>query len=452
MSEPEAHAEYPVARPWRSLHTVLFVQTQNAFNDNFLKGVLIALAIIAAQGQVLGKYAANILAGCIPLAFLTFSPLAGYVSDRYSKRDVLFWCIVAQLGILVLTIYSVYARSLYLGLFCLFILSVQSTFFSPSKQGILKELVGSKSLVFANGMLQMFTNLAALSGAALGAYWFGIRQKALQAGADPAFTDTEAQAFAIDNAWVSAMLPILVILFFAVLPLAMRWLVCRTPAFPTRLTPGILVAHITNMGLLFRTGPAMRKAAIGVAFYWFLATFFSVLLINIGPVMYPNVSDGDSAIETSRITWILGGGLILGGLSVAIVGRKGINLKIAVIGLITLAILLAVTAFAPLGTTPFYILFFLLGFTGMFFLVPMSSLMQDIAPNETRGKVMGASAVFVAICGLTSLGLSSFLTYIGLHPSQQMLVFVVPSLLIAWYVYPLVRIHREMRASAASTT
>ena len=168
--------DYPVKRPWTSLITVLGVLTQNAFNDNFLKLIFISLAGIVAAGSLIGNYAEQILAAFIPGAFLIFSPIGGFVSDKFSKRSVLFWSVVAQLIILAIAILSIQLESIKLGLFCFLLLSIQSTFFSPAKSGILKELVGSRKLAVANGMMQMLTMLAILGGIGLSGTWFGNRQ------------------------------------------------------------------------------------------------------------------------------------------------------------------------------------------------------------------------------------------------------------------------------------
>ncbi len=416
---------YPVRRPWTSLCTVLVVQTQNAFNDNFLKFVLIWVAGVVAQGNWLGDNAQRILATFIPLAFILFSPLAGYLSDRYSKREVLFWCLVVQLFILALTILAVSVESLSLSILCLFLLSIQSTFFSPSKQGILKELVGSRRLTVANGMLQMLTMLAILAGGTLGGAWFGERQGAL---GDP---------------WSASFVPILAISLAALVPLIIRFLVDPTPAhIDTRFEPAILVKHFHYLGDLFSSVP-LKKTSIGVAYYWLAASFFGVVIFDFAKEMHPDIADGKASTESSIMFFIVGLGIMAGSILVSIISRNGINLRLIPVGGGGMTLCLVGTGLLPPGSAGFSVSILLLGFFGAgFYLVPLSSYLQDVAPNEKRGRIMAASAVLVSICGVVAIVISQVLTLLRLSPGHQMLLFVIPTLLMTWYVCSLIK-YRE---------
>lgn len=440
MSDPQ-QSQYPVERPWLSLVTVLVVQTQNALNDNFLKFVLISLGQIVAKGQWVGDNAQRILPAFIPLAFLLFSPLAGYLSDRYSKRDVLFWCIIVQLVILGLTIFALETRNFGLSIWCLFFLSIQSTFFSPSKQGILKELVGSKKLTIANGMLQMLTNLAVLVGMVWGGWWFGER---LASG---------------EGAWNSALVPVVAISLAALVPLSMKFLVDKTPSqTDASFEMPILWRHFGYMKELFR-GKAMTRASVGVAYYWFVAAFYGVIIFDISVYLYPDPELGRAAIdsvffpvknaaqEASKIAMILGVGLMIGSVLVASISRDGILLKLVPAGGIGLCLAIFGTGlFAP-GSLAFYISLVFLGLFGGFYLVPLSSFLQDISPNEKRGRIMAAAAVLVSIVGVGSIVVSQIFTLLNIPLGFQMMFFVIPTALMTWYVSALIGVQKKLNTS-----
>ncbi|MEM7700104.1 MAG: MFS transporter, partial [Verrucomicrobiota bacterium] len=203
----EPHHDREIGRrDWLSLISVLFVQTQNAFNDNFVKMVLIGLGLAVAQGVIVlgadvGENIQFILTALIPIAFILGAPISGWISDRFSKKWVLIYCVLLQLGIFVLIYLAVIWRQVGLAIFGYFLLSVQSTLFSPAKQGILKELVGGKRLALANGLMQMLTMVGILAGIGLGGKWF-----------DTLLADfNAADGIAIGNTWRAAELPTITI-------------------------------------------------------------------------------------------------------------------------------------------------------------------------------------------------------------------------------------------------
>lgn len=427
MSDP--NHQYPVKNPWRSLSGVLFVQAQNAFNDNFLKIILISLAGVVAKGQFIGDNAQRVFSAFIPLAFILFSPLAGYLSDRFSKRSVIFWCVIGQLVVLFLTILGLKMENIWVAVFGLFFLSLQSTFFSPAKQGILKELVGSNKLTFANGFAQTLTMLAILLGITIGGRWFGSLSNA---GKDD---------------WTAALIPIFVVSLVAFIPLITNLVVNKTPAhIATTFEPSIFWRHFVYLKDLFR-GKAMTRCALGIAYYWVVATFFGVILFDFGKLLHPDKA-GDAATESSNLFALIGIGLMVGSILVALISRNGVKLKLVPIGGLGLtAGFLAAGLFTP-GTTGFYAGFVTVGFFGGFFLVPLSSFLQDIAPNEKRGRVLGASAVFTALTSLGAIVISMIFTQLKVDLGHQLLFFVIPTLLFTWYVSALIKIQKELSSSA----
>ncbi len=101
------------------------------------------------------------------LPFVLFSGLAGFLSDRYSKRMVIVVAKAAEIGIALLGMFGflMYGVTGYQGLlFVLFLMGAHSAFFGPSKYGILPELVPNKDLPKANGIVLMTTFLAIIFG------------------------------------------------------------------------------------------------------------------------------------------------------------------------------------------------------------------------------------------------------------------------------------------------
>ncbi|MFV1995746.1 MAG: hypothetical protein ACC661_09945, partial [Verrucomicrobiales bacterium] len=80
MNTDEATDHVPSRRDWISILAVLFVQTQNAFNDNLVKFVLIGLALAVAAGTAIGDNIQFLLSGLLPLPFILLAPVAGFIA------------------------------------------------------------------------------------------------------------------------------------------------------------------------------------------------------------------------------------------------------------------------------------------------------------------------------------------------------------------------------------
>ncbi|HEV3029968.1 MAG TPA: MFS transporter [Planctomycetota bacterium] len=150
----------------------LYTQYFSAFNDN-VHQMTISLYLAAASGAhegEAGKWQSLVQASFV-LPFILFSALAGSLADRYNKRSVLIaskWLEVVPMTVSFLSTFLP-APAQYWGLiFGVFLMEIRSAFFSPGKYGILPEIMPPDKLVRANGILQMLTMVAIVSGEAVG--------------------------------------------------------------------------------------------------------------------------------------------------------------------------------------------------------------------------------------------------------------------------------------------
>ena len=163
-TQVSAKNDDPGKRGWQSFWSLIGMQSTNAFNDNFTKFVLISLGVaLASMGQGFAgvEYVLGLL---IPIPFILLAPTAGWLGDRFAKSTVIRWSSWFQLGVLLFMIgglslgASAGAKYGTIALWCaiaaFFLLAVQSALLSPAKMGVVKELVGSERLGFANGVLE----------------------------------------------------------------------------------------------------------------------------------------------------------------------------------------------------------------------------------------------------------------------------------------------------------
>ena len=160
---------------WGSFWALIAMQVQNSFTVSIIKFLLIPLGawlVLQKQGGPLAAHAEHVVSLLLVLPYLLFSPTAGWIGDRFPKSFVIKAAALAQWGIVLLLVASIFLRSLELGFVSFFLYSLQCCLLSPAKLGVVKELVGSKRLAFATGVVEGTVILAILAGQIAGGLWF----------------------------------------------------------------------------------------------------------------------------------------------------------------------------------------------------------------------------------------------------------------------------------------
>ncbi len=417
---------------WLSLTALLVVQAQNAFNDNFVKLVLIGLAVAVAAGTAIGDNIEFVLAAMIPLPFILLAPVSGWFSDRYSKNRVIYAALILQVLIFALIAVSLLIRSVQLAIFGFFLLAVQSTLFSPAKQGILKEIVGSQKLGAANGLLQMLTMVGILGGMAVGGEWFDGELHRLN----------EKNGDSADNAWGAALAPVITIGLCSLLPLVLALFIRRTPEHrDAKFKKAVFWSHFLDLKYLFGHA-VLRRTGLLIAFYWLVANFLGLAFFGFAKELYPDVAAGGVSSASGRMFLVIGGGLIVGSLLVSLFTKNGNRLGLSIFGGFAMA-----AGFAAVGTlTPESLPWFgavaLVGFASGFFVVPLNAHLQDQIEEGHRGRVLSAQNLMGSLSGVVAIVASSLMKLAGLSVSTQTLVFV-PLIVIVSF-----QLHRMLRTSA----
>jgi len=406
-------------RSWVSLAAVLIVQAQNAFNDNFVKLVLTGLAMAVAAGTPVGENIQYILFVMIPLPFILLAPVAGYLSDRFSKRDVIFGSLLFQLALFVMIAGAVVLRSVEVAIFGYFLLAVQSTIFSPAKQGILKEIVGSDRLGFANGLMSMLTMVGILGGMLLAGQWFDGRLEMFN----------ELNGVKPENGWKAAIVPIYWVSGACLVALAIGWFVEKTPAHSEeKFSRGVWVRHFRHLRQLFAERK-LRIVALFITAYWFVANYMGIVFVNFAKELYPDAGEAGRMQATAEmLTWV-GGGLIVGSTIVSLLSRNKIRLFFAPFGGFGMALALAGVGFFEPTSMAWNLSLSVMGFASGFYAVPLNAWLQDLAEEAHRARIISALNLMTSFSGVVAVGLGFGLDKFGVMPSGQILV-MVPFLIV----------------------
>jgi len=429
----------PTKRQWFGFWSMIVQQTQNAFNDKAAQFFLVPLA--GALGfQLFGIGIETAAAIMISLAFVLFAPLAGWISDRFSKRKVLIAAAVAQTLILGWMLLAIQMRSMSMALIGFFALAVQSAFYSPAKIGINKELVGHRHLGFAAGIQQMLAMLAMLVGQIVAGVIFDRRWKA--AGG------------ALEEAWPAAGGPVLVLAIASLPAIGLATLVSPTPAHGTGpLRARMLVRHFTHLRELW-SHLGLRRASFAVAFFWGFAAFLNLWSVKVAKAL----TAGQAGFGMLS-SWFMGAaslGMIAGfGLSAYLLRRRIEIGWVPVAGVAMTATTLLLAALDPRGTealasgatagagsAAFLATLLLLAFCAALFLAPLNAWMQDHYPPAKRGEFQAAANLQNCLAGITAAALveaASFgLIALGLERVGALRLQLVGSAIgcgfISWFI------------------
>ena len=413
----------PTRRQWVGFWSMIVQQTQNAFNDKMAQFILIPLGGVV--GASLGFSVESAAGLMIAVPFVLFAPIAGWMSDRFSKRDVMLGSAVLQVLVLGWIAGSVYLKNLPLALCGFFALAVQSSFFSPAKIGINKELVGSGHLGFAAGIQQMTAMLAILVGQIVAGRVFDSRYTEL--GGTP------------EMSWNAALAPLLVLAACSVPALILAVIIPRVPAQGgVKFTAKTAVSHFTNLAELWRDY-RLRLASFGVAFFWGFAAFINLWSVKLAKV----ITGGGEGFGTVSSVFMAAAslGMAAGFGFAAFLLRRRIELgwvPVAGIGMTLTSIALF---YIPVGNSGDFLLLLsaplsfvtgapqsalflltlgLLAFSSAMFLAPLNAWMQDRYPAAKRGELQAAVNLQDCFAGIIAVvlisGFESGAATIGLSP------------------------------------
>lgn len=393
----------PTKRQWLGYWSMIVQQTQNAFNDKAAQFILIPLG--GAVGYAVESWAGLMIA----LPFVLFAPLAGWMSDRFSKRNVILGSAIAQIVILAMITLAIWIKQMPLALFGFFMLAVQSAFFSPAKIGINKELVGSRHLGFASGVQQMMAMLAILAGQIVAGWWYDKRYIAMGSVAE--------------NAWDAAFFPLFILACLSVPAIGMALLIPKVSAHAkTPISAQLLFSHFRDLGELWKE-QGLRRASFGVAFFWGFAAFINLWSVKIAKAM----TEGGEGFGTLSSIFMASAslGMAIGFGFASWLLRKKIELGWVPIAGFLMTISALALAIFPMGKAPaflalldfklfkfiadsphealFLVTLGVLAFSSAIFLAPLNAWMQDRYPADKRGELQSAVNLQDCFAGIVAV-------------------------------------------------
>jgi acyl-[acyl-carrier-protein]-phospholipid O-acyltransferase/long-chain-fatty-acid--[acyl-carrier-protein] ligase len=380
-----------------------------AANDNILK-MLLSFAVVSGGiwGGNLGEGGQGLVALCLFVPFILFSGWAGPLADRFSKRTVAVWMKAVELPLALAAGVGFLTNNLWLTLTAMVLLATQSTFFSPAKYGMIPEIVRKDRISRANGILNMTTNIAVITGMLVAGF--------------------VSDGLAASHSGWSLWLPGIALSSVAIIGLiSIFFLPILTPISPsTTITLNPLRTYIETAKWAW--GTPVITGAIAWSVFYLVATLALLVVTELGDLL--QVSDA----KVSYILATLGVAVGCGSLVAGFISKNTIRIDISRLGAIAMAFILCLTGLIPPTYTWMMFCMFGLGFTAGLYAVPLQSLMQMLPASDHRGRVLAScNAMSFLFMGAGSLG---YWIARPLFGNQPQWIFVICGFisLIAWFI------------------
>jgi len=391
----------------RSLKSLLSVQFLGAFSDNAFK-VIISLLGIQLIVNARQETAFISMAGALfVLPFIIFSPLAGFLADRYKKRNVIVAMKALELIIMIFGLWALLTKNLILLMIVLFCMAAQSAFFSPSKYGILPEILSERQLSQGNGYLQMFTFTAIILGSA-----FGGKIKEMF---DP-------------HVWKAS---IILITLSAVGLLASLGIKKGQAARPKAVFQINGFKRSFNILKTIKKDKPLFLALCGIAYFWFLGAVFQMNIL-----LYAKQILHTTDTQVGMLLAIVSLGIGMGSLLAGRLSEGKIEFGLVPLGAIGLTGFCLILSIQGLTYSAVNIILFLLGTCAGFYTVPLNAFFQQKSPALERGEFLATSNIVTAFAILSG---SLFVWLVGVkfyaNPAQIFLILGAISILATLYIF-----------------
>lgn len=379
-----------------------------AFNDQCIHAAAMFFAI--RTETLTPGLAISLMPILFFLPWAIFCTLAAYLSDKYSKRNMM---IIWKLSEVVIAIIAL--AGFWLGtrdpapfhgaehygawavLACVFLMGSHSAFYVPNKYGVLPEIFPTHLLAKANGMVESASFLAVILGTAAG----GIMSD------EKFFKGREyiIGYFLVGTSIVGSLCALLI------LPMK--------PANPGRKFPGwnplkLYAPLVSDLKMLFSLA-SRRTALCSIAFFTFMTVYMRGVMYMHGESQNPLWSELKTSLVVASVALGIGIGSPLAGF---LSGGK-LELGMVTVGTLGMGLFSAIGAVCVLlhssiGDITLILSLMAIGFFSGFYVLPMYTMLQFRAPKGGKGSTIAASN-FLNVTGAI---LASFLFWAlqtGMH-------------------------------------
>ncbi|MGI9457322.1 MAG: acyl-[ACP]--phospholipid O-acyltransferase [Aeoliella sp.] len=380
--DAEVEEAAPQAGLWSTTFLgLLFTQFLGATNDSIVRWLVIGIGkeYFSAENASRMLVAGSV---CFILPYLLLAAPAGYLADRFSKRDVILWCKVAEIVLMILTVLAVYLNWPWLLFTVVALMGGQSALFGPAKLGSIPEMLHQSAISAANGLIGFVTVLAIVFGTAIGGWLATAHVHRTFGGYDWCVEAAILVGIAVAG-WLTSLM--------------ISFLKAAQPKMPF---PWDFAKRTVGDVRILASDRALLLVALGSMFFWSLGTLSQ---LNIDQLVSEQGGSDQVHAVPGLVALVIG--MALGSLLAGMWSNEHVELGIlplAAGGLVLFTFLLFTVRgnfFDGTGIdthmTGSYALacfyFAMLGISSGLFVVPITAYLQHRSRPEVRGAILAAS-------------------------------------------------------------
>ncbi|RCS54830.1 MFS transporter [Bremerella cremea] len=376
VHEPTIREQDDERKNLTSMSFIGLVLTQflGAANDNIFRWYVIGIGKEKYPEDV----GAILMAGtaCMVAPYLFFAPHAAFFADRYSKRSVILACKIAEIVIMLLGLCLAWNGHLPWLFSVVFLLGAQSAMYGPAKLGAIPEILKTKHISSANGIIGLATVVATALGTIVGNL----------------LSDVTKQG--TTNLWIAG----LIMVGCAAIGIWTSTWIQRLPVNqPDLKFPWNPFRSVWKDLKVLRMNHAIFHVAVGSAFFWTLA---ALAQLNID--QFASESGTTTQSDVGPLLAVLVVGTAVGCVLAGYWSQGHVEMGILPLGATGLAICSFLLFLTPsnivneVGSWNFVFVFaslllFFMGLSAGLFEVPLASFLQHRAPAEKRGTILAAT-------------------------------------------------------------
>lgn len=442
----------------RTFIGLLLAQFTATFNDQAIHMVAVFysadMLVRFVQLKTLGyaiddKAVVSIVTACFIAPFLMFSSYAGPLGDRYSKRSVIVFWKVAEVGMMGMAFFGLSLPHLVapdspslptlavwssvLVIATVFLMGLHSTFFVPAKLGAMPEILHPAVLSRGNGVLEGTSFTAQIMGTSAGGILYSLWKGKID----------EAGNFHPNCEWMIGALLLALALIGTATAFLMRPIPAAAP--DRKMSWNWWKPLQANLGILWRSKP-LTVSVTGIAFCVFMTLFLRQTLLYQGELTkelhtaqvaeakllgeeHKEVASAldrflarvlpawleeaakESELRVALLFALVGLGVGLGSILAGYLSGHRIELGLVPVGAIFIVVFTLIPGLLTHSPGLFVVSLFGIGFGAGFYLVPQYTLLQHRAPKESKGNVVSASNFLNVVGGIISVAVFFAMTF-----------------------------------------
>ncbi|MEZ4742724.1 MAG: MFS transporter [Bdellovibrionota bacterium] len=412
-----------------------WTQFLGAFNDNMFKNALVIIIAFNAIDESESGFFVNLAAGLFILPFFLLSPLAGQLSDKYEKSNLIRLTKIAEIVIMAMAAGAFFLGNNMLLVAILFFMGAQSTFFGPVKYSILPQHLSESEIMQGTGLVEMGTFVAILLGTIAGG---------LIAELSPYIIGLALLLIATIGWWTSRLIP---------------EASASSPKLKIEMNP---IGQFKDLFKAAKRTHSVWLSIIGISWFWFFgATFLAQM-----PSYVKFTVSGDKDLVTLFLSFFTIS-MAIGSTLCSKLADSAIELGLVPLGALGLSLFafdlsivdyaffssftqgtLDISTFFSIGFSSYRIIFDLsmIGIFGSFFIVPLYALIQSRSDEAVCSRVIAANNVINALFMVGSAIMTMVLFKWGLGPMNDFKPFTTTdvfmivafmNLVVAVYIFSL---------------